>query len=283
MKFTNSHNHPFHIVTLSPWPLLRSLNLIIILTGLVKWFHLNSINLFILRLLSLIINSFSWWRDIIRERTYQGCHTLNVEILLRLGIILFITSEVFFFLRFFWAFFHISLSPNIEIGGIYPPINIKLFPPIDTPLLNTIILLTSGISITWRHWRILNKSLKERKLSLILTSTLGIYFSYLQFSEYSEASFCINDSSFGGIFFIITGFHGIHVIIGTLFITISIYRLNSLQFSNKHHFGFEASSWYWHFVDVIWLFVYIFLYWWPFYLYSINKFTINFQLINLIF
>lgn len=268
-----SHNHPYHIVTLRPWPLLRSLNLIIILIGSIKWFHLNIINLFIIRLLSLLLNLFFWWRDIIRERTYQGSHTSNVELLLRLGIILFIISEFFFFTRFFWCFFHISLSPNIEIGNNWPPKNINFFNPINTPLLNTIILLSSGISITWRHWRILNNSIKNRKLSLILTSFLGIYFTYLQFTEYKESPFCINDSSFGRIFFIITGFHGLHVIIGTIFIIISLYRLTLYQFSNKHHFGFEARTWYWHFVDVIWLLVYIFLYWWSFYLYSINYYN----------
>lgn len=267
-----SYNHPFHLVTLRPWPLITSLSLIIILIGSIKWFHEFNINLFILGLITTLFNNFQWWRDIIRERTFQGFHSTNVIKLLRIGIILFITSEIFFFISFFWAFFHISLSPRIEIGEIWPPLLILPFNPYNIPLLNTIILLSSGIRITWSHYRILNKNLYERKISLIITVILGFYFSILQLIEYKEASFSISDSIYGSTFFLITGFHGLHVIIGTIFILITIIRLINLQFSSNHHFGFEARSWYWHFVDVIWLFVYISIYWWTYYLNSIYKY-----------
>lgn len=259
-----SYNHPFHLVTLRPWPILTSFRLIIILIGSIKWFHEFNYNIFTLGFFLTLLNRYQWWRDIIRERTFQGFHSIKVSKLLRIGIILFITSEIFFFISFFWAFFHISLSPSIEIGEIWPPILIFPFNPYNIPLLNTIILLTSGIRITWRHYRILNKNFFERKLSLIITVILGLYFTILQIFEYKEATFSISDSIYGSTFFIITGFHGLHVIIGTLFIIITILRLIKYQFSPIHHFGFEASSWYWHFVDVIWLFVYISIYWWTY-------------------
>lgn len=260
--FSNFHNHPFHLVTLRPWPLISSLNLIILLIGVIKWFHEFNFNLIIFGKILLILSIFQWWRDITRERTFQGIHTINVIKLLRLGIILFIISEIFFFISFFWTFFHISLSPRIEIGNLWPPKIILPFNPYNIPLLNTIILLRSGVSITWSHYIILSNNYKESLKSLTITLILGIYFTILQYIEYYESRFTISDSIFGRIFFLITGFHGIHVIIGSLFIFIILIRLNKLQFSKYHHFGFEARSWYWHFVDVIWLFLYIFIYWW---------------------
>lgn len=263
------YNHPFHLVTLSPWPLTTSLNVFLLLLGSAKWFHEYSPNLFIIRILNLFLNLYQWWRDIIRERTFQGFHSIRVRKLIRIGILLFITSEVFFFFSFFWAFFHISLSPSIEIGNSWPPHLILPFNPYNIPLLNTIILLSSGIRITWRHYRILNKNYNESIKSLLITIILGGYFSILQYIEYKEAPFRISDSAYGTTFFIITGFHGLHVIIGTIFIIVTTIRLINFQFSPNHHFGFEARSWYWHFVDVVWLFVYISIYWWTYYLNSI--------------
>lgn len=259
-----SYNHPFHLVTPSPWPLTTSLRIFIIILGLIKWFHKFNIIIFIIGIITLIFNLSIWWRDITRERTYQGIHTKNVSKLLRIGILLFIVSELFFFLSFFWAFFHRALSPNIEIGINWPPINIKPFNPYNIPLLNTIILLRSGITITWSHYRILNNNLIERIKSLKITIILGIYFTFLQYFEYRESSFTISDSIYGSTFFITTGFHGIHVIIGTIFIIITTIRIINFHFSKTHHFGFEARAWYWHFVDIIWLFVYIFIYYWKF-------------------
>nr|YP_002907405.1 cytochrome c oxidase subunit III [Diadegma semiclausum]ACF35061.1 cytochrome c oxidase subunit III [Diadegma semiclausum] len=260
----NLHNHPFHMVTLSPWPLISSLSLMIFLIGIIKWFHEFNNNLMILGKILLILSIFQWWRDVTRESTFQGMHTINVMKLLRLGMILFIISEIFFFISFFWAFFHISLSPSIEIGNIWPPKMIIPFNPYNIPLLNTIILLSSGMSITWSHYMILSNNFKESLKSLIITIMLGIYFTFLQYMGHYESNFTISDSIFGSIFFMMTGFHGLHVIIGTLFILITFIRLNNLQFSKYHHFGFEASSWYWHFVDVVWLFLYIFIYWWSY-------------------
>jgi len=259
---TIKRNHTFHIVDQSPWPILASLGAIIITTGLVKWFNTFDLSLITLGGICLIIVSYQWWRDISRESTFQGLHTSKVLNGLKWGIILFITSEVLFFFSFFWAFFHRSLSPNFEIGLFWPPIGITPFNPFSIPLLNTLILLSSGVTVTWAHHRVTEGNLTQFTHRIILTIILGIYFTALQAYEYLEASFTIADSIYGSTFFVATGFHGIHVLIGTTFLTICLIRGIKLHFSQYHHFGFEAAAWYWHFVDVVWLFLYINVYWW---------------------
>lgn len=255
-------NHHFHLVNYSPWPLTGAIGTIIILTGVVKIFHQHTYILFYTGILIVLLTIYQWWRDITREGTFQGHHTNQVLIGLKWGIILFITSEVFFFLSFFWSFFHSSLSPTIELGLIWPPVGIIIFDPFKIPLLNTIILLTSGITVTWAHHSLLNKNYSQTFKRLLLTIILGIYFTFLQGLEYIEASFSISDSSYGSTFFIATGFHGLHVLIGTLFLFICLIRHNKNHFSSNHHFGFEAAAWYWHFVDIVWLFLYLSIYWW---------------------
>lgn len=270
-------NHPYHLVRLRPWPLLNSFCLLIFIFSSLKFIHDFNIILLLIFFILLILINFQWWRDVIREGTFQGVHTFNVIKILRLGIIIFILSELIFFLSFFWCYFHINLSPRVEIGRIWPPNFIIVFNPFNIPLLNTIILLSSGVSITLCHHRILNKKLFMSNLRILITLILGIIFTFFQYIEYKESYFSISDSVYGSIFFIATGFHGIHVIIGTLFIIISYLRLLYRHYSMNHHLGFEASSWYWHFVDVVWLFLYIFIYWLSFYLYSIKS-IFNFQL-----
>lgn len=255
-------NHPFHLVDIRPWPILGSLRALILITGIIKWFHFFNTNLFFISLISIILIIYQWWRDISREATFQGNHTLSVSLGIRWGIILFITSEVLFFARFFWRFFHNRLAPAIEIGIIWPPKGIEVFNPIQIPLLNTLILLTSGLTVTWAHHRLIENNYKQRNQALIFTVILGLYFSILQGYEYLESPFSIADASYGSSFFIATGFHGIHVIIGTTFLLTCLLRLNKNHFSQIHHFGFEAAAWYWHFVDVVWLFLYISVYWW---------------------
>nr|UNB14371.1 cytochrome c oxidase subunit III [Anoplophora chinensis] len=255
-------NHPFHLVDVSPWPLLGSLGAMTTMMGLIKWFHLNENNLLFLGLTILILVMYQWRRDITRESTYQGHHTYNVTMGLRWGMILFITSEVFFFLSFFWGFFHSSLSPSIELGMIWPPKGIQTFNPIEIPLLNTLILLTSGLTVTWAHHGLMENNYTQSLHSLILTVMLGMYFTILQAYEYIEAPFTIADSVHGSAFFMATGFHGLHVIIGSTFLLICLIRHILGHFSCIHHFGFEAAAWYWHFVDVVWLFLFISIYWW---------------------
>nr|ANJ70591.1 cytochrome c oxidase subunit 3 [Noterus clavicornis BMNH1425090]UPX88478.1 cytochrome c oxidase subunit III [Noterus clavicornis] len=258
---TNS-NHPFHLVDFSPWPLTGALGTFIMMSGLIKWFHLFNMNLMIMGIMIIGLTMIQWWRDITREGTFQGLHTFNVTMGLKWGMILFITSEIFFFISFFWSFFHSSLSPTIEIGAIWPPVNIYTFNPLQIPLLNTLILISSGISVTWAHHSLMENNYKQSIQGLMITVILGIYFTILQAFEYYESPFSISDSIYGSTFFMATGFHGIHVIIGTLFLLICLIRQMFNHFSQIHHFGFEAAAWYWHFVDVVWLFLYISIYWW---------------------
>nr|YP_009537979.1 cytochrome c oxidase subunit III [Athyma recurva]AYN60722.1 cytochrome c oxidase subunit 3 [Athyma recurva] len=257
-----NYNHPYHLVDYSPWPLTGAIGVMTLVTGLVKWFHNFNLNLLILGYIIILLTMYQWWRDICREGTFQGKHTILVKKGLRWGMILFIISEIFFFISFFWAFFHSSLSPNIEIGSMWPPMSIMPFNPFQIPLLNTIILITSGISVTWTHHALMENNFTQTSQSLFITILLGIYFSILQAYEYIEAPFSISDSIYGSTFFMATGFHGLHVIIGTIFLSTCFIRHLYNHFSNNHHFGFEAAAWYWHFVDVVWLFLYISIYWW---------------------
>nr|UGS80170.1 cytochrome c oxidase subunit III [Anomopsocus sp. AnspLA] len=255
-------NHPFHLVNVSPWPITGALGGLFMTLGMIEWFHISKNNLMNLGMIILIMTMIQWWRDVIRESTFQGHHSTKVTTGMKWGMILFITSEVFFFISFFWAFFHSSLAPNIELGMIWPPQGVYPFNPMQIPLLNTIILLSSGASITWAHHALLKNNHNQTLTAIFLTIILGIYFTILQGYEYVEASFSIADSVYGSTFFMATGFHGIHVIIGTIFIFISLMRQMLFHFSKIHHFGFEAAAWYWHFVDVVWLFLYISIYWW---------------------
>nr|YP_009255676.1 cytochrome c oxidase subunit III [Stygobromus indentatus]AND97084.1 cytochrome c oxidase subunit III [Stygobromus indentatus] len=259
---TTHANHPYHLVEKSPWPLTASLGALLMVSGLAKWFHLFDPSLFIIGLVSTMISSYQWWRDIARESTLQGLHTIKVMAGLRWGMILFIVSEILFFFSFFWAFFHSSLTATFDLGGIWPPCGILTFNPFQVPLLNTAILLASGVSVTWAHHATLEKTYTESNQGLLLTIILGIYFTAIQAMEYSEASFSIADSVYGSTFFVATGFHGLHVIIGTTFLSVCLFRTYKAHFSSNHHFGLEAAIWYWHFVDVVWLFLFVSIYWW---------------------
>lgn len=213
-------------------------------------------------MIGLLLITFQWWRDVSREGGLLGKHSFIVELGLRRGILLFIISEIFFFLSFFWSYFHRSLRPNVELGGRWPPIGVVTFDPLGVPLLNRVILLSSGVSVTWAHHALIKGLHSQTVLGLILTIVLGGYFTVLQGYEYLEASFNIRDRVFGSTFFTATGFHGLHVIVGTLFLIVSWVRLYIGNLSHNHHFVFEAASWYWHFVDVVWLFLYVRIYWW---------------------
>lgn len=254
--------HPYHIVNISPWPLIVGLRRIRAVIGLIKLFNFSSLDLFILSILTVIVLRLLWWRDVIRESTYQGYHSRMVMSGLIIGILLFIVSEIFFFLSFFWAFFHSRLSPTIELGSLWPPIGVLPFNPFQVPFLNTVILLSSGVSVTWAHQFILNNNWNGSKKALCITWMLGLYFLLLQGFEYFIASFRISDRIYGSTFFISTGFHGFHVIVGTLFLFVVWFRLGFNQLTSGHHFGFEAAAWYWHFVDVVWLFLFSVVYWW---------------------
>lgn len=259
---SNLIRHPYHLVDESPWPLVSTLGALFLTLGLVKWFHTNAPSLILLGLSIILMRMRQWWKDVRREGSFQGSHSRFVELGLRYGMILFISSEVLFFMSFFWAFFHRRLAPTVELGSIWPPLGIVPFNPLQVPLLNTIILLSSGISVTWAHHSLMAGDHSAAIKGLGITVALGIYFTLLQAFEYYEASFRIADRVFGTTFFVATGFHGLHVIIGTIFLLVCLIRLSRGVFRPLHHFGFEAAAWYWHFVDVVWLFLYVTIYWW---------------------
>nr|YP_010170673.1 cytochrome c oxidase subunit III [Pyrops candelaria]QRZ60680.1 cytochrome c oxidase subunit 3 [Pyrops candelaria] len=255
-------NHPFHMVTKSPWPILASMNIMTLMVGSVKWMQTKETSLMTMGMVTLTMVTSMWWRDVNRESTFQGNHTLKVSSLMKMGMIMFILSEVMFFVSMFWMFFHSSLSPSIEIGMNWPPKSIKTFNPMEIPLLNTIILISSGVTVTWAHQAVLAGKMNQSNKSLAMTVMLGIYFTILQKWEYNQSQFTMSDSVYGSSFFMATGFHGLHVMIGTIFIMVMMMRCSKMHFSKENHLGLEAAIWYWHFVDVVWLFLYLSIYWW---------------------
>ena len=253
---------PFHLVEYRPWPLTGAIGAFALTIGTAAWFHNYTPICSILGALIIILTMIQWWRDIVREGTFLGHHTTCVTKGLQWGIILFITSEVIFFFAFFWAFFHRRLAPTAEIGCSWPPTGIQPLNPFSVPLLNTAVLLASGVTVTWAHHSLMEKSQQSTTQALTLTVLLGIYFTFLQAGEYLEAPFSIADRIYGSTFFVATGFHGLHVLIGSSFLLVCLLRNIFSHFRKRHHFGFEAAAWYWHFVDVVWIFLYLCIYWW---------------------
>jgi len=264
MALRNNQRHSFHLVDPSPWPLIAASGAFMLTFGGVLFMHGYSGGNFLWKFgFSMILfMMFVWWRDIIREGTFEGQHTNSVQLGLRMGMLLFIVSEVMFFFAFFWAFFHSSFNPSPDIGGVWPPAHMVILSAWKIPLLNTILLLSSGATVTWAHHAIVWGSKKQASISLILTIILAIIFTALQAYEYLTSPFNISDGVYGSVFYMTTGFHGFHVAIGTCFLTVCLIRLYYNHFTREHHFGFEAAAWYWHFVDVVWLFLFITVYWW---------------------
>jgi len=253
---------PFLAVQTSFWPILVSFILFSVMGNTVLWLNLKVSLLSVLfPLLVLVVIAFLWWKDVIRE-SLIGYHTHKLEVSLRVGMLLFILSEVFFFISFFWAFYDASLSPTVELGLSWPPKGIIPLSVYSVPLLNTVILLTRGITVTWAHHSIINNFFNKSIVSLSITIILGAYFMVIQYVEYIEASFAMADGVYGSTFFIATGFHGFHVTVGALFLTYVLVALLRGQLLYNHHFAFEAAAWYWHFVDVVWLILFISIYWW---------------------
>nr|QOJ46167.1 cytochrome c oxidase subunit 3 [Pedicinus obtusus] len=254
--------HPFHILSSSPYPLFASLALMVQVLMVVFWLSTSSssglISLFV-----LLVVLFAWWRDVTRESLYQGCHTSKVMKGLQMGMVMFILSEVMFFFSFFFALFFYFLSPDLySVGGSFPPEGVVKMAWNGIPLLNSILLLSSGVTITWCHYEVLQGKFSKSMYALGLTSLLGVIFLVLQGFEYYECSFTMADGVYGAVFFMMTGFHGLHVIVGTVFILSMLFRMFMGHFSENHHLGFEMAAWYWHFVDVVWLLLFICLYWW---------------------
>jgi cytochrome c oxidase subunit 3 len=261
---SNFQAHPFHLVSPSPWPLFTSIALLTLTTtGVLSMHNFNNAGyIWLLALISVISSMSLWFRDVISEGTYLGNHTLSVQRGLNMGVGLFIVSEGLFFLAIFWAFFHSALSPNIELGAQWPPMGIQSINPFELPLLNTVILLSSGFTVTYAHHCLIQGNRKGTLYGLIFTIILAIIFTALQGIEYSVSSFTISDGTFGSCFYFGTGFHGLHVMIGTAFLAVGLWRVLAYHFTDNHHLGLESAILYWHFVDVVWLFLFISIYYW---------------------
>ncbi|MCL2428847.1 MAG: cytochrome c oxidase subunit 3 [Alphaproteobacteria bacterium] len=258
---------PYHLVDPSPWPLLGSLGGGLVVLGIILAAHFGSYIALVLGALIVFATMFFWWRDVIRESSTPGLHSPVVRLGLRYGMTFFIASEVMFFVGFFWAYFNFALFPeNVAgapaIAASWPPAGVHTFDPFHFPFLNTMILLLSGTTITWAHHCLIENDRKGLLWGLGLTILLGISFTTFQAIEYSDAPFKFSGGGvYPSVFFLATGFHGFHVIVGTTFLIVCWLRARAGQFTPERHFGFEAAAWYWHFVDVVWLFLFICIYW----------------------
>ncbi len=277
----HAKNHDYHLVNPSPWPFIGATAAFILAIGAIVWMHGGTSIIAILGLLGVIYTMFMWWRDVIAE-AHGGDHTPVVSLHLRYGMLMFIASEVMFFVAWFWAFFDASLfsgeaiqqARGLATGGVWPPAPLvdgvaqhtPIFDAWHLPLVNTLILLTSGTTVTWAHHALLNNDRKGLVNGLILTIILGALFTGVQAYEYAHAAFAFNRANggniYGSTFFMATGFHGFHVLIGTIFLIVCLFRALKGHFTPQQHFGFEAAAWYWHFVDVVWLFLFACIYIW---------------------
>ncbi len=276
MADTHTKNHDYHLVNPSPWPALGGFSAFILAIGAVVWMHGSHWAVMALGFVMVLYVMFMWWRDVINEAN-SGDHTPVVSLHLRYGMIMFIASEVMFFVAWFWAFFDASLFAGEPIQaarvalteGVWPPKGTAIFDPWHLPLVNTLILLTSGTTVTWAHHALLNNDRQGLKWGLVATVALGALFTSIQAYEYAHAAFSFSRDNpdlpgniYGSTFFMATGFHGFHVLIGTIFLAVCLFRAMNGAFTPKQHFGFEAAAWYWHFVDVVWLFLFACVYVW---------------------
>ncbi|MFV0296342.1 MAG: cytochrome c oxidase subunit 3 [Hyphomicrobiaceae bacterium] len=301
MADSHAKHHDYHLVDPSPWPLTGSISAFLLAVGAIVWMKthgsasatvlgMRGPYLFGFGVLCVLSTMFVWWRDVIRE-AHQGAHTPVVRLHFRYGMIMFIASEVMFFVAWFWAYFDVSLFPaNVQplpitapdgsisesshmigmvvrdalTGGHWPPKPSEhfqgTFNPWGLPLVNTLILLLSGTTVTWAHHALLENNRKGLVWGLFITVVLGLLFTTFQAYEYMHAAFTFSGHIYGSTFFMATGFHGAHVIIGTIFLAVCLIRALQGDFTPKQHFGFEAAAWYWHFVDVVWLFLFICIY-----------------------
>lgn len=266
--------HQFHLVNPSIWPMFISFAALFACIGGVFFMHDKDLGKYLLPagIFFIVFAMFFWWRDVIKEARIDKAHTVPVQTGLRMGMALFILSEIMFFFAFFFSFFYISFLPvDIFSGdwpikaGIFPPEGIKTLDAWDVPFLNTLILLLSGTTVTWAHYALINKKHNELVRALKYTVLLGILFSCFQIYEYSHAlhnNFGFKGNVYGANFYMATGFHGFHVLVGTIFLAVCYFRAKKGHFSEKYHLGFEFAAWYWHFVDAVWLFLFASVYVW---------------------
>lgn len=257
--------HDYHILPPSRWPFVGSAGALTMLIGAVFWMHGSGAAMwaFYIGFALVLFTMFGWWADV-RQEANTGDHTPVVQLHHRYGMLLFIASEVMFFVAWFWAYFNAALFPTEQIGSTWPPQGVETFDPWHLPLINTTILLLSGTTVTSAHHALIHGDRDGLKWYLWITVALGAFFSVIQMYEYSHAAFAFSVENggniYGSTFFMATGFHGFHVFVGTVFLAVCLLRAYKGDFTPKQHFGFEAAAWYWHFVDVVWLFLFIFIY-----------------------
>ncbi len=273
MADAHAKHHDYHLVNPSPWPAVGAASALMLAIGAINWMHGGHWAVMALGFALVLYVMFMWWRDVINE-AHAGDHTPVVSLHLRYGMIMFIASEVMFFVAWFWAFFDASLFADEAIQasrvavteGVWPPKGTAVFDPWHLPLVNTLILLTSGTTVTWAHHALLNNDRQGLKWGLVATVVLGALFTSVQAYEYAHAAFAFSRDNggniYGSTFFMATGFHGFHVLIGTIFLLVCLFRALKGHFTPQQHFGFEAAAWYWHFVDVVWLFLFACIYVW---------------------
>ena len=262
MADSHAQHHDYHLVAPSPWPITGALSALTLASGLVVFMHDGGPWVLVLGALMVLYTMYVWWRDVVREAESGRYHTKVVQLGLRYGMALFIASEVMFFVAWFWAYFNAAIFPTAAMGGQWPPQGIETLDPWHLPLVNTLVLLTSGTTVTWAHHALLQGDRKGLRNGLVLTIVLGALFSSIQGYEYAHASFAFAGNIYGSTFYMATGFHGAHVLVGTIFLTVCLIRALKGQFTPQQHFGLEAAAWYWHFVDVVWLFLFSFIYVW---------------------
>ncbi len=264
----HAKNHDYHILSPSIWPFLGAVSGFVMLFGAVMWMHQITSFMFFIGLAGVLYVMFAWWSEVVSESRI-GDHTPVVRLGLRYGFILFIMSEVMFFSAWFWSFFKHAIYPmhpdgiSPGVDGVWPPVGIETFDPWHLPLINTLILLCSGAAATWAHHALAHENNRKDVASgLIIAVLLGVLFTVFQVYEYSHAAFGFSGNIYGANFFMATGFHGFHVVVGTIFLFVCYMRLRAGDFTPERHVGFEAAAWYWHFVDVVWLFLFAAIYVW---------------------
>lgn len=254
-------SHPFHLVDPSPWPIVTAISCLVLAVGAVLSMHHIDNVVLIVGACMILFSAFGWWKDVINEANTTKLHTNAVQNGLKIGMALFICSEIMLFAAFFWGYFNAAINPVEAIGLQWPPKGITPFDPMHLPYLNTLLLLLSGSTLTWAHQELISANFSQTTKFLVITVTLGIAFTIVQGFEYAHAAFAFKDGIYASTFYMATGFHGAHVIIGTIFLIVCLLRNMKREFQIDHHVGFEAAAWYWHFVDVVWLFLFIAIYW----------------------
>lgn len=256
----NKQSHPYHLVAPSPWPIITAFSAFLLVLGIILDAHHKGPFVLWGGIGMVLLCFFGWFRDIVIESKNQ--HNAVVRHGFRWGMILFILSEIMFFASFFWAYFNASLHPTDAMGNSWPPKGIQTLDPFDLPYLNTLLLLLSGTTVTWAHHSLLMGDTKDALHKTMITAGLGMIFLCVQGIEYHHAAFHFKDGIYPSTFFMATGFHGFHVLIGSIFLLVCCWRFHRGDFTVDDHFGFEAAAWYWHFVDVVWLFLFVSIYWW---------------------